>query len=166
MPKKKIEKIQVKKEEKKTKTPAKKAVPTESRGSSTESVGKVRGTKKEQVIKAAKERAAAKAKAFKVAAKKSSKKEDTGSADFQIQNFTEKIKVLSKHLRVHPHDFDSRRGLLIMVGKRRRLLNYIKKSDLAAYEKYISKLKLKADKLKLKPEPKVVELLDIGGAKK
>ena len=69
--------------------------------------------------------------------------EDTGSVDFQIKNFTDKINTLSKHLKLHPHDFDSRRGLLIMVGKRRRLLNYVKKTDLAKYEKLSAQLKLR-----------------------
>lgn len=68
---------------------------------------------------------------------------DTGSVDFQVQNFTDKIQSLSSHLKKHPHDFDSRRGLLIMVGKRRRLLNYLKKKDVAAYEKLAASLKLK-----------------------
>jgi len=68
---------------------------------------------------------------------------DTGSVDFQIKNFSEKIEVLSKHLKSHPHDFDSRRGLLIMVGKRRRLLNYVKKTDQAKYEKLVGNLKLR-----------------------
>lgn len=70
--------------------------------------------------------------------------EDTGSVTFQIENFTAKIKQLTKHLQEHIHDFDSRRGLLIMVGKRRRLLNYLKKNDAAEYEAAVKKLKLKA----------------------
>lgn len=74
-------------------------------------------------------------------AKKS--KGDTGSVDFQVSNFSEKIVSLSEHLKKHPHDFDSRRGLLIMVGKRRRLLNYLKKSDNENYLKLVASLKLK-----------------------
>ncbi|MCX6809260.1 MAG: 30S ribosomal protein S15 [Candidatus Berkelbacteria bacterium] len=77
-------------------------------------------------------------------AKKSSKNEDTGSVGFQVNNFTQKIISLTKHLKSHAQDFDSRRGLLIMVGKRRRLLNYIKKNDPAEYEKIVKVLKLKA----------------------
>ena len=69
--------------------------------------------------------------------------EDTGSVDFQINNFTQKINTLAKHLKLHPHDFDSRRGLLIMVGKRRRLLNYVKKTDAEKYEKLSAQLKLR-----------------------
>jgi len=68
---------------------------------------------------------------------------DTGSVEFQIDNFTKKITSLAKHLKAHPHDFDSRRGLLIMVGKRRRLLNYVKKTDPERYEKLSKSLKLK-----------------------
>lgn len=82
------------------------------------------------------------AKAPKKAKKEVS--EDTGSVSFQIENFTAKIKSLTKHLQEHIHDFDSRRGLLIMVGKRRRLLNYLKKNDAVEYEKAVKKLKLKA----------------------
>lgn len=75
---------------------------------------------------------------------KAESKEDTGSVDFQINNFSDKIKSLAKHLKTHPHDFDSRRGLLIMVGKRRRLLNYLKKSEPTKYEEAVKSLKLKA----------------------
>lgn len=70
-------------------------------------------------------------------------KEDTGSVSFQVKNFTDKITQLTKHLQEHKHDYDSRRGLLIMVGKRRRLLNYVKKTDLPKYEELSGKLKLK-----------------------
>lgn len=80
----------------------------------------------------------------KVKAKKTQKKAvDTGSVDFQVKNFSDKIQLLSSHLKKHPHDFDSRRGLLIMVGKRRRLLNYFKKKDVEMYEKLAASLKLK-----------------------
>lgn len=70
-------------------------------------------------------------------------KQDTGSVSFQVKNFTDKITQLTKHLQEHKHDYDSRRGLLIMVGKRRRLLNYVKKTDLPKYEELAGKLKLK-----------------------
>ena len=75
--------------------------------------------------------------------KNTKKGKDTGSVEVQIDNFTVKIKYLIKHLKKHGHDNDSRRGLLIMVGKRRRLLNYIKKSDLKRYTDITKKLKLK-----------------------
>lgn len=83
------------------------------------------------------------ASARKPVAKRQRKGKDTGSVEVQIDNFTVKIKSLIKHLKKHNGDNDSRRGLLIMVGKRRRLLNYIKKSDPKRYAKVISKLKLK-----------------------
>lgn len=72
------------------------------------------------------------------------KQDDTGSVDYQITNFSDKIKVLTKHLQEHPHDFDSRRGLLIMVGKRRRLLNYLRKTNPEQYEAKAKSLKVKA----------------------
>jgi len=70
-------------------------------------------------------------------------KKDTGSAEVQVVFLTENIKDLARHLKKHAKDSDSRRGLLIMVGKRRRLLNYLKKNDLPKYEKLIKDLKLK-----------------------
>jgi len=79
----------------------------------------------------------------KVKRTRKSSKQDTGSVDFQIDNFSQKIKLLAKHLKTHTHDFDSRRGLLIMVGKRRKLLNYLKKTDLKRYEEVTKSLKLK-----------------------
>lgn len=74
---------------------------------------------------------------------KTKKGKDTGSVEVQIDNFTYKINSLIKHLKKHGQDNDSRRGLLVMVGKRRRLLNYIKKSDSKRYTKIVNKLKLK-----------------------
>ena len=70
-------------------------------------------------------------------------KKDTGSAEVQIVLLTQKILELAKHLKKHGKDSDSRRGLLIMVGKRRRLLNYLKKGDEKTYEKLIKDLGLK-----------------------
>lgn len=68
---------------------------------------------------------------------------DTGSMDVQAAVLTQRIGELSKHLAIHKKDFDSKRGLLIMVGKRRKLLNYLKKSDPKAYEKLIKDLGLR-----------------------
>lgn len=68
---------------------------------------------------------------------------DTGSVEAQIDVFSKKIKSLTDHLKHHIHDFDSKRGLLIMVGKRRRLLNYLKKKEPLKYEKLVKNLKLK-----------------------
>jgi len=85
----------------------------------------------------------AKVKDEKKPAKLSGPQKDTGSVDFQIDNFSKKIASLAKHLKIHSHDFDSRRGLLIMVGKRRRLLNYVKKNEPERYESLTKSLKLK-----------------------
>lgn len=70
-------------------------------------------------------------------------KNDTGSTEVQVALLTEKIAQLAKHLKKHAKDSDSRRGLLMMVGKRRRLLNYLKKTDIKKYEKLIKDLGLK-----------------------
>ncbi len=68
---------------------------------------------------------------------------DTGSSTVQIAILTEKINYLSEHFKTHRKDFHSRRGLLIMIGKRRRLLAHLKKSDPQKYEDTISKLNLR-----------------------
>ncbi len=68
---------------------------------------------------------------------------DTGSIGVQVALLTDRIDSLAKHLNKHIHDYDSKRGLLILVGKRRRLLNYLKKNDEKAYTKLIKDLKLK-----------------------
>jgi small subunit ribosomal protein S15 len=68
---------------------------------------------------------------------------DTGSPAVQIALLTGKINYLSEHLQAHRKDFHSRRGLLVMIGKRRRLLSYLKKIDLKKYEETINKLNLR-----------------------
>ncbi|MFH0907021.1 MAG: 30S ribosomal protein S15 [bacterium] len=68
---------------------------------------------------------------------------DTGSSDVQIAIFTEQIEELTKHLKKHPKDNHSRRGLLKMVAKRRKLLDYLKNEDEKRYKKVIKKLGLK-----------------------
>ena len=70
-------------------------------------------------------------------------KTDTGSSEVQVALLSEKINALSSHLKIHKKDFHSRRGLLQMVGKRRRLLNYLKTSQIAMYKKLVTSLKLK-----------------------
>ena len=70
-------------------------------------------------------------------------KEDTGSTTVQIAVLTDKINLLTGHLGDHRKDFDSRVGLLKMVGKRRRLLNYLIKTDQTAYDKLIKDLGLR-----------------------
>ena len=67
---------------------------------------------------------------------------DTGSPEVQVALLTEKINKLSSHLKDHKKDFHSRRGLLQMVNKRRRLLIYLRKKDEDRYKKLIEKLKL------------------------
>ena len=68
---------------------------------------------------------------------------DTGSTEVQVALFTEKIEQLSEHLKAHPKDNHSRRGLLKMVSKRRRLLDYLEKEDPKRYASAVKKLKLK-----------------------
>lgn len=70
-------------------------------------------------------------------------KKDTGSPEVQIGIFTRKIEELTKHLQVHKKDEHSRRGLLKMVGKRRRLLDYLHKNDPKRYETILKKLNLR-----------------------
>ncbi len=68
---------------------------------------------------------------------------DTGSPDVQIARLTERINHLSEHLRVHTNDFHSRRGLLKMVGQRRRLLTYLSAHDLERYRGIVERLGLR-----------------------
>ncbi len=68
---------------------------------------------------------------------------DTGSPEVQVALFTEKIKQLTDHLKTHKKDEHSRRGLLKMVGKRRRLLDYLSKKNKETYEALIKKLGLR-----------------------
>lgn len=67
---------------------------------------------------------------------------DTGSPQVQIAILTERIKQLSGHLEEHSKDNHSRRGLLMMVGKRRKLLNYLKLNEKETYDELMSKLEL------------------------
>ena len=69
---------------------------------------------------------------------------DTGSPQVQIAILTTRINELTEHLQEHPKDSHSRRGLLMMVGKRRKLLNYLKNSDETAYSEMIEKLQLRS----------------------
>jgi len=70
-------------------------------------------------------------------------KEDTGSPEVQIALLTTRINYLTEHLRAHAKDHYSRRGLLKLVGKRRRLLNYLQKKDLEGYRNLIKELGLR-----------------------
>jgi small subunit ribosomal protein S15 len=65
---------------------------------------------------------------------------DTGSTEVQIALLTQRIRDLTEHLRTHSHDHHCRRGLLKLVGQRRRLMNYLKKSDIEQYRAIIAKL--------------------------
>jgi small subunit ribosomal protein S15 len=68
---------------------------------------------------------------------------DTGSAKVQVALLTERINYLTDHFRTHPKDHHSRQGLLKMVGKRRRLLEYMKRTDLETYRQLIQDLGLR-----------------------
>ena len=68
---------------------------------------------------------------------------DTGSPEVQVAILSERIKNLTEHLSSHNKDFHSRRGLLMMVGQRRRLLEYLKSQNTGRYEKLIDRLELR-----------------------
>lgn len=68
---------------------------------------------------------------------------DTGSPEVQIALLTDRILHLTEHLKIHKKDHHSRRGLLIMVGKRRRMLNYVKHKDVQRYRSIIKELELR-----------------------
>lgn len=70
-------------------------------------------------------------------------KEDTGSAESQISLFTFRITHLTEHLKQHKHDYSTRLGLLKLVGKRRRLLNYLYKRDIERYRAILAELNLR-----------------------
>ena len=71
------------------------------------------------------------------------KKDDTGSPEVQVAILTERITNLTEHLKTHKKDFHSRRGLLMMVGQRRRLLDYVKRKKVERYETLIKRLNLR-----------------------
>ncbi|MEV4275458.1 30S ribosomal protein S15 [Actinoplanes xinjiangensis] len=68
---------------------------------------------------------------------------DTGSPEVQVAMLTKRIADLTEHLKLHKHDHHSRRGLLLLVGQRRRLLNYVHKKDIARYRTLIERLGLR-----------------------
>lgn len=68
---------------------------------------------------------------------------DTGSPEVQVALLTQRIRDLTEHLREHSHDHHCRRGLLKLVGQRRRLLNYLKKNDIERYRAIVVKLGLR-----------------------
>ena len=65
---------------------------------------------------------------------------DTGSAEVQIAILTERIRHLTEHMKVHKKDFHSQRGLLMLVGRRRRMLDYLRRNDVERYRAIIAKL--------------------------
>ena len=71
------------------------------------------------------------------------KKDDTGSPEVQVAILSERITNLTEHLKTHKKDFHSRRGLLIMVGQRRRLLDYVKSKQGTRYEDLVKRLGLR-----------------------
>jgi len=71
------------------------------------------------------------------------KEGDTGSPEVQVAILSERIANLTEHLKTHSKDFHSRRGLLMMVGQRRRLLDYVKRKDANRYEDLIKRLGLR-----------------------
>ncbi|GAB3593611.1 30S ribosomal protein S15 [Angustibacter peucedani] len=68
---------------------------------------------------------------------------DTGSPEVQVAMLTQRIKDLTEHLKEHKHDHHSRRGLLLLVGQRRRLLGYLRDKDIARYRSLIERLGLR-----------------------
>lgn len=68
---------------------------------------------------------------------------DTGSPEVQVALLSQRIDHLTEHFKLHKKDFHSRRGLLRMVGQRRRLLDYLKKTDIARYRKLVTTLNLR-----------------------
>ena len=69
--------------------------------------------------------------------------QDTGNSKVQVAILTERIRELTEHMKSHQKDFHTRRGLLMLVGKRRRLLSYIKKNDINEYRELIAQLGLR-----------------------
>jgi small subunit ribosomal protein S15 len=68
---------------------------------------------------------------------------DTGRTEVQVALLTRRINHLTEHVRTHKHDHHSRRGLLMLVGRRRRFLNYLQKSDLEGYRRLVRELGLR-----------------------
>ena len=68
---------------------------------------------------------------------------DTGSPEVQVAILSERIKNLTEHLQTHAKDFHSRRGLLVMVGQRRRLLDYLKRKNAERYQELVKRLGLR-----------------------
>lgn len=110
-------------------------------------VAKIIATKAEVKVEAKKETAKPvvklKTKRGSLVEKYQTHKQDTGSSEVQIALLSDKINELAKHLRKHHKDQDSKRGLLVAINKRRRLLNYLQKSNIKKYQKIIADLGLR-----------------------
>ena len=78
-----------------------------------------------------------------ITARFGSSPQDTGKTEVQIALLTRRINHLTEHLREHKHDHHSRRGLLMLVGRRRRFLNYLQKKDLEGYRNLVRELGLR-----------------------
>ena len=70
-------------------------------------------------------------------------KGDTGSVEVQVALLTERINILTEHIKEHKHDYHTNRGLLMLVGKRKSLLEYLKREDVQRYRELIKKLNLR-----------------------
>ena len=79
----------------------------------------------------------------KLIAEFATKNADTGSPEVQVAILTERITNLTEHLKIHKKDFHSRRGLLVMVGQRRRLLDYLNQKNTERYQELIKRLELR-----------------------
>ncbi|BEL11859.1 30S ribosomal protein S15 [Actinoplanes sichuanensis] len=79
----------------------------------------------------------------KIMGEYATKEGDTGSPEVQVAMLTKRIADLTEHLKAHKHDHHSRRGLLLLVGQRRRLLNYVQKKDIQRYRSLIERLGLR-----------------------
>jgi small subunit ribosomal protein S15 len=79
----------------------------------------------------------------KIIAEYATSKGDTGSPEVQVAILTKRIAHLTEHLKEHKHDHHSRRGLMLLVGQRRRLLNYVAKTDIERYRSLIERLGLR-----------------------
>jgi small subunit ribosomal protein S15 len=79
----------------------------------------------------------------KIMGEYATKEGDTGSPEVQVAMLTKRIADLTEHLKMHKHDHHSRRGLLLLVGQRRRLLNYVQKKDIQRYRSLIERLGLR-----------------------
>ena len=79
----------------------------------------------------------------KAIAKTARSKKDVGSPEVQVSILTERIKEVTEHIKTNRHDFMARRGLMQMVGKRKKLLKYLENTDFEAYKKTVAKLGLR-----------------------